>query len=145
ELKTVDLASLSPGATPIAHLTGTAAFTPTPAEVKAVKDYVEAGGVLLVDSCGGGPAFGQSLETFLLPQAFPNQQPHVIDSSHPLLNGKGDDYTELAHVRIRVGQGVPPSPAGVRIISAGKGHRLFTPPHIPSRLLGPRPACNSGI
>jgi len=47
---------------PLAHLTGTAAMKfPEPA-LAEIKKYVEAGGTLLIDSCGGGTAFRADLE-----------------------------------------------------------------------------------
>ncbi len=44
---------LRPETAPFAHLTGTAGHDPTDAEVAATRAYVEAGGVLLIDDCGG--------------------------------------------------------------------------------------------
>ncbi len=41
--------------TPIAHLTGVAAYTPTDAEAGAVRQFLNDGGVLLIDACGGRP------------------------------------------------------------------------------------------
>src|SRR6185436_20663423 len=47
--------------TPIAHLTGTAELKLSDAEVAAVKKYVESGGTLIIDACGGSGTFAQSV------------------------------------------------------------------------------------
>ncbi|HZZ44817.1 MAG TPA: DUF4159 domain-containing protein, partial [Tepidisphaeraceae bacterium] len=66
DVKGVDLVALEPKTAPVAFLTGTAAHQFTDAEVKVVKEYVEGGGMLLIDSCGGGEAFAESVRTNLL-------------------------------------------------------------------------------
>src|SRR5205823_424704 len=70
ETADVNLADLKPGAAPVAHLTGAAAYTPTDAEATAAREYVAAGGVLLIVACGGGP-FALTVENGLLAKAFP--------------------------------------------------------------------------
>ena len=64
--------------TPLAHVTGTARHVPTEDEVKAMKAYVESGGVLLIDNCGGGSAFTSGLRE-TLEQAFPGAVPVPLD------------------------------------------------------------------
>jgi hypothetical protein len=46
----------------LAHLTGTAAYTLTDPQKQELKKYVEDGGTLLVDACGGASAFAASIE-----------------------------------------------------------------------------------
>ncbi|HEX8914740.1 MAG TPA: DUF4159 domain-containing protein, partial [Humisphaera sp.] len=59
-------ADLKPGAAPVAHLTGTGPLKLSDADAAAVRAYVEAGGVLLVDACGGDPVFARSAEAALV-------------------------------------------------------------------------------
>jgi hypothetical protein len=49
----------------IAHLTGTSKFKLTPAQEKQIKDFVAAGGTLVVDAAGGSSEFAQSAEAEL--------------------------------------------------------------------------------
>ena len=53
ETTTVQMADLKPGSTPLAVLTGTVSYDFLPEQISAVRAYVQAGGVLLIDSCGG--------------------------------------------------------------------------------------------
>ena len=58
--------------TPLAHLTGTAAYNPSAGRrSKAMRHYVESGGVLLVDLCGGTGAFDESIRTAPFCHRFP--------------------------------------------------------------------------
>jgi len=45
----------------LAHLTGTDKVTLSAAQLAELKQYVEKGGTLVVDACGGSEAFGQSM------------------------------------------------------------------------------------
>jgi len=49
----VALKSLTPGSVPMAVLTGTVRNDFTAAEQLAASEYVQAGGVLMIDACGG--------------------------------------------------------------------------------------------
>jgi hypothetical protein len=49
----------------VAHLTGTTTFKLDDASRKELKDFVDAGGTLIVDSCGGNASFAESAETEL--------------------------------------------------------------------------------
>ena len=65
---------------PVAAMTGTAAFTLTDEEHKALRKYIEAGGTLVVDAAGGNKAFADAAEkTFarILPE----------DKLGPILSG----------------------------------------------------------
>ena len=55
----------------VAHLTGTAPFALTDAETAGLRKYVEDGGVLLVEACGGASAFATFADETLVPAAFP--------------------------------------------------------------------------
>jgi hypothetical protein len=83
DVQTVDLSQLRPGRVPLAVLTGTVRQAFTPAEAAAVRAYVDAGGVLLVDACGGQPPFAESA-TALLSAAFPGVPLAPLPPDHPL-------------------------------------------------------------
>ena len=52
---------------PFAHLTGVARIHLTNSDLKSLHDYVEQGGVLLVDSCGGNSIFTVAIEAVIRP------------------------------------------------------------------------------
>jgi hypothetical protein len=94
-----DFVSLDAKKTPLAHLTGTAATNFTDADAKAVHQFVAAGGMLLVDPCGGSPDFDKSARS-LLAKAFPGVQPSVVPKDHPLL-AAADDKGKPLTLRLR--------------------------------------------
>lgn len=49
----------------IAHLTGTSKFTLTDSQRKALTDFAEAGGLIVVDACGGTDEFNESVQAEL--------------------------------------------------------------------------------
>jgi hypothetical protein len=131
------LGSLDSARYPLAHLTGTAKHDFTRAEIGAIRQYVESGGVLLIDQFGGAGTFDQSAES-LLATAFSGRKLEPLPVNHPLLrlgNPGTQDVTRplvRAQVVARYGRG-----AGVlRALSYGKGHVLYTPLDITSGLLG---------
>jgi hypothetical protein len=137
---TVDLAALQPGQTPVAVLTGTTAITFSDADVAAVRAYVTAGGTLLVDACGGSPAFAASAES-LLAQAFPTTPLAPLSDDDPLIRGGPPGIDDLTHPTVRsytteklnlpVG-GKPPALGG---LVAGAGHVVYTPLDLTTGLL----------
>ncbi len=84
DVQTVDVKGLTPGAAPIAVLTGTVRYDFTDADVAATRAYVEAGGVLLVDACGGQEAFAKSVDA-LLAKAFPGAAATPLTATSPVL------------------------------------------------------------
>ncbi len=132
-----DLGALGPAECPLAHLTGTAKHDFTRSEIGNIRQYVQAGGVLLIDQCGRIGTFDQSAEA-LLATAFTGQKLEPLPANHPLLrlgNPGTQDVTKplvRAEVVARYGRG-----AGLlRSLSFGKGHVLYTPLDITSGLLG---------
>lgn len=132
------LRELTPQTAPIAHLTGTAAYSPTALEVAAVKRYVESGGVLLVDLCGGTGAFDQQLQGDLFRKAFPDAHSDVISALHPLLNGGRDGMEDLSrpHLRQFAIDALGTRGGFPEEIAAGKGHLIFSSLDITTGLLG---------
>jgi hypothetical protein len=65
-LRTTAPADLRLADAKLAHLTGTGALSLTAADAAGIRQFVESGGVLLVDACGGDAAFARSAEQALL-------------------------------------------------------------------------------
>ena len=135
-VKPVQLADLSPDATPFAHMTGIAKYLPTEKETAALRKYVEDGGVLLIDNCGGGSDFTGGL-TGVLQTTFDSAfQP--LTPTHPLLRAGQPGMANLNPPVIRkyaqdlIRQVVPP----VQVIYAGKGTLLVSKLDVVSGLLG---------
>lgn len=134
----VPMRELNVEQTPLAHLTGTGRYEPTSEEVVAVRKYVESGGVLVVDLCGGTGPFDESARTRLFAQAFPDALPRVMGINHPLLVAGPLGMQDISHPRLRPytiellgnGGGYPSS------FAAGKGHVIFTSFDLTSGLLG---------
>jgi hypothetical protein len=59
-------------------------------DVAAVKKFVEGGGVLLVDPCGGSTAFSESVQNDLLSKAFPGVNAENVPADHPILKPAGE-------------------------------------------------------
>lgn len=129
---------LSPRTAPIAHLTGTAAYSPTALEVAAVKRYVESGGVLVVDLCGGTGAFDKQLQSDLFRKAFPDVRTEVMSPSHPLLSASRDGMEDLSrpHLRQFATDALGTRGGYPEEIAAGKGHVIFSSLDITTGLLG---------
>jgi hypothetical protein len=138
-LTTIKLNTLMPGDAPIATLTGTAKYGFSPADIAAIKAYVEAGGVLLIDQCGGTGQFDKSVNA-MLGQAFPGIIPQTLSPLHPLLAGGNPGTQDLSHYnqtrfrRTAVSRGLAHG-TGLQILAAGRGHIIFTPLDITSGLL----------
>lgn len=133
----VPIAQLKPETAPIAELTGTARYELTAPEVAALKNYVEAGGVLLVDLCGGTGGFDKSLQSLYF-NAFAGSPPKVMPSGHPMLNASANGMEDLSSPRLRqFAADVVGSHSGLpEEIAAGKGHVIFTSLDITTALLG---------
>src|SRR5438874_212690 len=68
QVQVTALADLKSQGAALAVVTGTADYTPTDAEIAALKRYVEAGGWLLIDDCGGAGNFSDPVQTKWLPK-----------------------------------------------------------------------------
>jgi hypothetical protein len=139
----VKLSDLRPAQAPLAHLTGTARHDFTYEEVAAVKKFVEAGGVLLIDQCGGTGPFDQSVLDMLLARSFPGKSPTPLDPvTHPMFRASGPErgMDDLAKPRLRqfAVQGRVSETMPISGFAAGNGHVVFTPIDITSGLLGTR-------
>jgi len=131
------LADLSAGAAGFAHWTGTAAYTPTDAEVDAIRKYVTEGGVLLIEPTGGGSDF-YTAALAAIRKAFPDAQPQLVSKMHPILTPSGPAMDDLTKPRTRLytrGQG---RGGGGRIdaLTAGRGKVILSPLDLTTGLLG---------
>jgi hypothetical protein len=139
-LTEIPINELKPDTAPVAHLTGTASYDLTDSESAAIRKYVESGGVLLVDLCGGAGAFDKSLQSSLFFKVFASTPSHVMSPSHPLLTGGAgrngmDDLAkpilrQYATDKLGKNAGLPEE------IAVGKGHVIFTSLDLTSGLLG---------
>ncbi|HEX4792334.1 MAG TPA: DUF4159 domain-containing protein [Humisphaera sp.] len=135
----VNWADLEPGTHPIAHVTGTAAYEPRSEELVAMRKYVMEGGVLLIDACGGSSAFGDSMRKAIA-RVFPDNPLEALPRNHPLLNAGYQGMADLRNVRPRQyvnEQLLQNNRRGeLQMLSAGKGHVIFSPMDISCGLLG---------
>jgi hypothetical protein len=132
----VDLTALKADAQPVAHLTGTAKYNPTDAEVAAVRGYVEGGGVLLIDACGGSAAFADSMQA-LLARAFPGSALQALAADQPPLAKSGEGTQDLTRPLLRpfVIERMGKTASGLRILKQGKGVVIYSPLDITSGLV----------
>ncbi|MAE59977.1 MAG: hypothetical protein CMJ49_01320 [Planctomycetaceae bacterium] len=105
------LDQLNPAAVPFVHVTGTAAIDFTDAQVRAIRQYVNRGGVMLFDAAGGRAAFTESVAAMLQTRAFDGARLRPIDPGHPVLTGRGViggfDCTQVdyrRHALLRMGK-----------------------------------------
>jgi hypothetical protein len=136
-MQEVALKDLKPDAAPLAHLTGTAAYQFTADQIAAVKAYVNGGGVLLVDCCGGGNAFSVSVRSDLIAKAFVGD-PQPLPPDDPLLAGLSAGKANDSPLRLRpyavdrLGRAAPP----ILRLKSGRGYVLFSALDLTSGLLG---------
>ncbi len=72
----------------LAVLSGTGEFELNFSQRKAIRQYIEAGGTLLIDAAGGDRAFYRSASR-LVDQMFPRERPRNLVATDPLLRLKG--------------------------------------------------------
>src|SRR5258706_10936553 len=104
--KTVELAGPAPAISaqefPIAHLSGTSTFNPTDAQMKALRDYVSSGGILIAEAVGGADSpFADSLQSTLLPKAFPDARFESLAANDPMLHATFKGMEDVWPPRLR--------------------------------------------
>jgi hypothetical protein len=132
-----DLKNLHPLVAPFAHWTGTAPYTPTDAEIAALRRFVEGGGVLLVEPTGGSGDFYESAKAALL-RAFPEARPQMIPKTHPMLTASGPAMDDLSKPLTRAYVKARNYGTGGRIdaIIVGRGKVILSPLDLTTGLLG---------
>ncbi len=132
-----DAARLDAAVMPVAHLTGTGKLMMSTDELKAVHDYVAAGGTLLIDPAGGSPEFVKSILLDFLPHAFPDQTPGDLKPSHPILAGTNEGMKPVTpRLRPYRGEVDGMTTTPIEYFSVGKGLVLFSQVDLTTALLG---------
>jgi hypothetical protein len=123
-----------------AHLTGTALIRLTDEQVQELKNYVESGGTLIVDACGGDPDAASSLEGFLATM-FPEQAKQLelpLAPDHPLFTVRGEKNAQVGYRRFamktRVGNLRQPRIRGLQM--NGRIGVFFSPEDLSAGLVG---------
>jgi len=65
--KPIDIDAIDAAAWPVAHMTGTGAFTLTPEQRAGIKKYLAAGGSLVIDAAGGSKTFADAVTEQIIP------------------------------------------------------------------------------
>ncbi len=123
----------------IAHLTGTDKIAFTEAQRAALKGFVDRGGTVIIDACGGSPAFALAVEAELraIFGAEADQLQSPLPSDAALYDSAGADKPEVAYrvfARTRIGELNVPRLRGIRF-----GQRLgviFSPEDLSTGLVG---------
>jgi hypothetical protein len=135
-LNEVLLKELSPTDAPGAHLTGSGPYKFTADECAAIKRYVEGGGVLVIDSCGGGKTFND-LARATLEAVFKDGDLKAVSHGHPLVNTGAAGMEDVSIPQVRVAERERKSAVNmVQMLRAEKGCVLLTPVDITCGMLG---------
>lgn len=138
DLDATQLKDLRAGMAPFAHLTGTAAYELTTDESVALRNFVEQGGVVLVDACGGSGPFAESIRKSLA-GAFAPATLARIPPGHPMLQPGPPGMADLSKPLFRqfvLDKVGPRFAGGLEILKAGQGHVIFSQLDLTSGLLG---------
>ncbi len=122
----------------LAILTGNDAATFSDDQVKAVRAFVEGGGVLFIDACGGSEAFSASASRLML-AAFGPVEPATIGPADALVKGDGEGMENLTKPLIRQYAAEKLGSADgelVKSLSFGKGRVIYSPLDVTTGLLG---------
>jgi hypothetical protein len=124
--------SLSYEAAPIAHLTGTAAVAFSQPDIDAIRAFVQRGGILLIDACGGSDEFAQAMRHGLLARL--GIGPAPLPSNHPIQTGTAPGATPLPRPQLR--DNLPAADAMPQFARLGEGVILFCPYDLSTGLVG---------
>ena len=119
---------------PVAHLTGTTGVEFKPEEIEGLRRYVTGGGVVLVDAAGGMNGFDGAVREKLLPGAFPDRIPRLLDpQSHPLFKADAPGKDNCTKLLVR-------SYTLERVGNTVGTIQMLTPVELPSAKSGDRPS-----
>lgn len=138
KIDTVLIKDLKPRKFDIAVLTGAQEYELTDEEAMAIKSFAEAGGVVLIDTCGGSAAFDHGLESSLYFKMFATAPASTITLSHPLMTDSAPGMRALGIPKLR-GDALTQLGSGagyLKEISIGRGHILYTSLDFTTALLG---------
>jgi hypothetical protein len=126
---------------PLAELSGAAAYKFKAADAKAVRDYVDGGGTLLIECTGGSAAFADSAGQ-LLSQAFGDASLKTMPASHPLLarmiQGMDDLPTPRMRSYVEHKFGSADGIGSLEYLTHGRGRVIFSKFDITEGMLGAR-------
>lgn len=137
-MKVAEPTSLKSSIAPVTHLTTIGALALTDEQLKGLAGYVEAGGVLIADVCGGSPDAVIAVRAQLIKACGEKASFQSLADDHPLLNASGDGMINLGKPRLRVyavgklGVSNGPTP---ELLEFGKGAIILSPLDITSGLL----------
>jgi hypothetical protein len=100
KLQTVKFADLDAKKYPLAHLTGTTTVTFRDDDVKALKAYLDAGGLLFADAAGGSAEFAASCKE-LMKKVYPEAAFSSLPPDHPIYMGTMPDGVKIETVDFR--------------------------------------------
>lgn len=132
----VEMKELKASGASVAHLTGTAAVAFTNDDGAAVKEFVEGGGTLLVDACGGSRSFYESVRDGLLGKAFVGVDAEKPMDDHPLLRAPGEKESLALKLRPYVAEAFKDGAPPVLVIKAGQGAVVISPLDLTTGLVG---------
>jgi hypothetical protein len=138
KVQTMTIDQLAQAHPPIAYLTGTAKFVPDVSQVVKLRSFVQNGGVLVIDPCGGpGDFFAGMRDGLSQPGLFFDAKLEPIDPAHPLFTASGDGMTDVSTPSVRqfvraqdISDWTP------QMLRSGKGHVILLPLDMISGLLG---------
>ncbi len=139
KLSTNKISGLNAGQTPLAVITGTAALSVSAAQRKALRDYMNSGGLLFADSAGGKAAFTDSFLT-LARQLYPSHALQHVPPDSSLYTGKNAGGANALPVRYRkfftITNGLHPKPRLLGVKVKGKWVLIFSQDDVTSGYLG---------
>ncbi len=131
-------AELPPGEYPIALMTGTGAFTLTPADRKALRAFIRAGGLLVADAAGGAERFHEAARDTLLTlmdDAYPQVGKVPADSPIYALDGLKIDRVAFRRAAVKV-YGAVRTPRWVQVAVGGRPGIIYSRDDITAALVG---------
>lgn len=122
-------------------LTGAVSYSFSEREIKAVRDYVDQGGTLLIECVGGSAAFADSANQ-LLAKAFPDASLKNVPPSYPLLLPTVTGMEDLSSPRVRPyvthKLGSADVADSLQLLSHGHGRVIFSRLDMTEGLIGAR-------
>jgi len=142
--QTVRMEDLANSKAPLAHLIGTDKLNLTSAQIQSAKEYVEKGGVLLIEPCGTPDEFLQSVHDDFLLRMFPAARIDPAEETSPIATASGNGMTDVSHPEVRqyVRSYTDVTDWRPSIVRQGQGVIIILPLDMTSGLLG---ADNWGI
>ncbi|MCL2640906.1 MAG: DUF4159 domain-containing protein, partial [Phycisphaerales bacterium] len=100
KLATLKPTELDPKKTPLAHMTGTTRIVFTQDDANALRTYLDAGGLLFVDSAAGSENFTASCKE-LFQKIYPDTELTALPPDHPIYTGSMPDGVKIDDIQFR--------------------------------------------